>query len=156
MSVNIGLLAQQEVTWLLERSAETAWAQLTPPQQQVASREVVTTNAQAMVTQALATPGAAAFVAREGAEPLGYLLAVVVPDELTGWPTGLFLDVWVDPRYRGQALAARLSAAGEQHLRTLGINTVRRVVASHNEASLRHSYKDGCRVERLVLTKDIG
>lgn len=154
--MEVGPLAEHEVTWLLERSTETGWAQLTPAQQQSVAREVVTANAQAMLTQALGTPGAAAFVLREGNEPLGYVVVVVVPDELTGQPTGLLLDVWVDPRYRGRGLAVQLSAAAEGHLRARGIKTARRLIAAHNEASLRHSFKDGCRIERVIVSKELG
>ena len=151
--VEIGLLAPHEQGWLLERSVETGWSQLSPEQQGTVPQDVVLANARGMVTHALSMPGSAALVARVSGRPVGYIVVVVVPEDLTARLSGLFLDIWVDPDYRGQGLASRLTMAGEEHCRSLGLTRVHRVVAAHNTASLEHARKDGCEVERYLLVK---
>lgn len=151
--MEIGPLTAPEWPWLLARSAATGWAQLTPLQQGAATPAGIAARAEQMLSQALAQPGGAAVVAREQGIPAGYLVAAGVPDELTGVPTGLFLDIWMEPQWRGKGVSSLLTAAGEAHCRALGLRLVRRIVAAHNAPSLRHAAADGCQVERLVLVK---
>jgi len=77
----------------------------------------------------------------------------LVPDELTGVPTGLFYDIYVEPAHRGTGVSLRLTAAGEAHCRAHGVRVIRRYIAPANTPSLRHALRDGCRVERLALVK---
>lgn len=149
----IGPMQPHEWTWLVSRSLVTGWAQLNPLQQASASAMDVSHRIQAMLTRAVTAPGATALVAREDGSPVGYLIVTVVPDELTGQPSGLFVDIFVEPQWRRTGLAGQLTAAGEEHLRDLGIREVRRWIAYQNPASLRHAQKDGCEVEKVMMLK---
>lgn len=148
-------MTAHEWPWILGRSVATGWQQLTPEQQAATTPALLTGRVQAMLVQALSTPGATVLVAREQGEPIGYLVVAMVPDELTGKATGLFLDIWVEPHYRGRGVAGQLTAAGEAYLRAQGLRLVRRVIAAHNLPSLRHALRDGCRIERHVLVKPL-
>lgn len=108
-----------------------------------------------MLQQALSIPGSVVLVARVQGSPVGYIVITVAPDELTGAPAGLFLDVWVEPHGRGRRICSQLTAAAEAHCRSLGLTVARRVIAAHNMASLRHAEGDGCQVERVVLVKTL-
>jgi len=150
---DIGPMQPHEWTWLLSRSVTTGWAQLTPTQQAAASAVDVAHRVQLMLTRALTAPGATALVAREQGVPVGYIVVSVVPDELTGQASGLFVDIYVEPERRRTGLASQLTAAGEEHLRQLGIREARRWIATQNPASFRHAQKDGCEVEKVMLLK---
>jgi GNAT superfamily N-acetyltransferase len=141
--------------WLLARSGETGWAQLTPAQQAETNLEAFRGQVQTMLTQALSVPGSSAQVAREEGTPVGYLVVSVVPDELTQVPVGLFVDIYVEPAWRGKGVSSFLTAAGEGYLRAMGLRQVKRWVAAHNQASLKHALKDGCQVERFQLVKKL-
>lgn len=151
--LEIGPITQQEWPWLWERSMATGWHQLPPEQQAAANPAQVAHQVQQMLGMALSAPGAGVLMARAAGDPVGYLVVTVAPDELTGLPTGLFLDIWVEPAWRGRGISSRLTAAGEEHCRRLGLRLVRRAVAAHNQASLRHALSDGCVVERYILIK---
>lgn len=146
-------MAPQEWPWLLSHAVATGIAQVPPALQPTAAPEAITHQVQSMLLQALSRPGAVALVARTGQEPAGYILVTVTPDDLTGQPMGLFLDIWVEPRWRGTGLSSRLTGEGEAHLRRLGVKAVRRAISSHNAASLRHALSDGCHIDRLSLLK---
>lgn len=153
MAVEIGVLQPQEWPWLLAHSTETGWAQLTPVQRTETTPQAFTAIVQGMLTQALAAPGSTALVAREQGVPAGYLVVGVLPDELTNAPVGLFVDIYVEPVWRGKRVSSALTAAGEEHCRKLGLRQVRRMVAAHNPQSLRHALADGCQVERYAFVK---
>jgi GNAT superfamily N-acetyltransferase len=121
--------------------------------QQTSSPQIVATAAQEMLIDHLRQPGSIGLVARDGGCPVGYLLITVTMDELTRTPMGLFLDIWVDPAWRGRGVASALTAAGEHHCRALGLRFVRRWIAAQNQNSLHHAMKDGCQVELLSLIK---
>lgn len=146
-------MAPHEWSWVQARSLDTGWAQLSPPLRETASRDATAAQIQRMLRMVMAAPGATVLVAREGAVPVGYIIVAVVPDELTGGPVGLFVDIYVEPGWRGKGVSTRLTAAGEDHCRALGLKAVRRVISAHNEASFRHAKGDGCEVERLTLIK---
>ena len=144
-----------EWPWVLARSRETGWAQMLPSQQAQTSPDVFAGLVHEMLSQAMGAPGGTILVAREGGVPAGYLAIGVVPDELTRAPTGLFIDIYVAPAWRGRGVSSMLTAAGEGHCRALGLGHVRRMVAAHNAQSLRHALADGCLVERLMLIKQL-
>lgn len=153
--MDIGPLKHAERPWILARSAETGWEQLTAGQQAETTRDQVAKKVRAMLQHALQLPGSTVLVARDAGEPVGYMVVTVAPDELTGKRYGLFLDIWVEPQWRGRGLSSRLTAAGEAHCRARGLTRVRRIIAAHNEKSLRHALGDGCRMERYILEKDL-
>ena len=151
--LEIAPMNQQEWPWLLGRSVETGWEQISPVLRPGASREATATQIQRMLRMALSAPGTAALVARSGGAPVGYIVVAVTPDELTGASVGLFLDIFVEPAWRGKGVSSRLTAAGEEHCRALGLTAVRRFISAHNAASLRHARGDGCELERYALLK---
>lgn len=153
--MEIGLLTPQETPWLMDRSVATGWAQLVPQQQAQTTPAVVAAQVQGMLQHSLSQPGSAVLVARENGMPVGYLVVTVVPDELTRMPTGLFIDIWVEPAWRGKGISSQLTAAGESHLKRLGVKAVRRMIAAHNAPSLRHARADGCQLERYMLIKPL-
>ena len=151
--VEVGRLAPGEWPWLVARSTETARAHVDPCLRGAVSQEVVAARVQQNLRGLLGQPPNVALVARADGRPLGYLVVAFAPDELTGVPTGLFYDIFVEPSHRGTGISSRLTAAGEAHCRTLGVRLIRRWVAPENQPSLRHALRDGCRVERLSLVK---
>jgi GNAT superfamily N-acetyltransferase len=132
---------------------ETGWAQVSPLLRETASREATAALVQQMLHMALSSPGSAALVARDGGVPVGYIIVAAVPDELTGMAVGLFVDIYVEPQWRGRGVSSKLTAAGDEHCRSLGLKAVRRHIAAHNEASLGHARADGCEIERIALIK---
>jgi ribosomal protein S18 acetylase RimI-like enzyme len=154
-TVELTPLTPQELPWILERSLATAWAHLPPVRQQNSSPQTVAAATHSMLIDSLRQPGSIGLVARDGPNRVGYILITVMPDELTRRPVGLFLDIWVDPAWRGSGLASALTAAGEQHCRSQGLPLVRRWIAAHNQNSLRHAIKDGCQLELHSLIKPL-
>lgn len=144
-----------EWPWVLARSRETGWAQMLPAQQAQISPEAFAELVHEMLTQTVSAPGGSVLIAREDGLPLGYLVIGVVPDELSRAATGLFIDIYVEPAWRGRRVSSMLTAAGEAHCRALGLSQVRRVVAAHNTRSLRHAMADGCQVDRFMLIKQL-
>jgi ribosomal protein S18 acetylase RimI-like enzyme len=153
--VVIGVMTAPEWPWVLGRSRETGWAQMLPAQRAQTSPEAFAGLVQAMLGQTLSAPGGSVLVAREDGLPVGYLVIGVVPDELSLAATGLFMDIYIEPAWRGRQVSSMLTAAGEAHCRGLGLSHVRRVVAAHNTQSLRHAMADGCQVERFMLIKQL-
>lgn len=153
MTVEIGALAPQEWQWLVARSIATGWEQLVAQQREQVTPEGFAERVRAMLGRAIAQPGGGALVAREQGTPIGYLVAGVGEDELTGARFGIFGDIFVEPAWRGRGVSSQLTAAGEARLRSLGLQLVRRTVAAQNGPSLRHALADGCQVERYVLIK---
>lgn len=151
--VEIGGLLPGDWPWLLSRSAATAWAHVAEALRPGTSPQRVGAQAAQVLRMLLAQPPNAALVVRDRGSPVGYIVVAIVPDELTGAPTGLYYDIFVEPAYRGTGVSSRLTAAGEAYCRALGVRVIRRVVAPGNEASLRHALKDGCQVERISLIK---
>lgn len=146
-------MSPQEWPWVLARSTETGWAQLPPPLQADGGPQGVVQNVAQMLAQLLQMPGGQVLVAREGGRPVGYLVVGVVPDEITGQPTGLYCDIYVESPWRGRGVSSLLTGAGDAYCRQLGLRHVRRWVAAHNQSSLRHALADGCQVERVGLIK---
>ncbi len=155
MAVEVGLLTPAEWPWLAARSAATAWAHVDPALRAWVSPRAVAARAEQNLRALLASRGGAALVARTGGAAVGYLVVALVPDELTGLPVGLFYDIFVEPAHRGTGVSHRLTAAGEAHCRAHGARLVRRYVDPANAASLRHALREGCRVDRLSLAKEL-
>jgi ribosomal protein S18 acetylase RimI-like enzyme len=153
--VEIGVMTAPEWPWVLGRSRETGWAQMLPSQQAQISPEAFAGLVYEMLAQALSSPGGTVLVARAAELPVGYLVIGVVPDELSHAPTGLFMDIYVEPAWRGRQVSSLLTAAGDGHCRGQGLSHVRRVIAAHNTQSLRHAMADGCRVERFMMIKQL-
>jgi len=153
VAVEVGVMTPLEWPWLAARSAATAWAHVEPALRAWTTPAAVAARAEQNLRALLAQPGSAALVARADGVAVGYLVVALVPDELTGLPTGLFYDIYVEPSYRGTGVSDRLTAAGEAHCRAHGARVVRRFVDPANTPSLRHALRDGCRVERLALVK---
>lgn len=151
--MEIGWMMPADWPWLLARATETGLAQVPPALRPATLPEVVAWQVQTMLHQTLSQPGTAVLVAREGQQPVGYLVVTVVPDDLTAQPVGFFYDIWVDPAKRGSGLSSQLTAAGEAHLKSLGLHLVRRAISAHNTASLRHAMADGCHIDRVSLLK---
>lgn|GEM_PF-2093690 len=153
MAVEVGLLLPGEWAWLAARSAETALAHVEPALWAWTTPRAVAARVEQNLRALLSQPGSAALVARADGAAVGYLVVALVPDELTGVPTGLFYDIYVEPAHRGTGVSLRLTAAGEAHCRAHGVRVIRRYIAPANTPSLRHALRDGCRVERLALVK---
>lgn len=151
--MEIGPLTALEWPWLLERATVTGWEQLSPAQQAHATPAQVAAHVQQMLRHALGQPGSLVLVARAQGAPVGYIAVAVMPDELTGLPAGLVLDLWVEPPWRGRGISYQLTAAGEAHCRALGLRSLRRAISVHNVRSLRQALRDGCQVERCLVTK---
>lgn len=151
--VEIGGITPQEWPWMLARTGATAWAQLSPVLQQSSAPERVASTAQQSLLGVLSQPPNGVLVARVNGRPVGYLVVTFLPDELTGLPTALFYDIFVEPAYRGQGVSSRLTAAGEAYCRSLGVRLLRRYISATNEASLRHAVADGCQPERIGFVK---
>ncbi len=155
MAVQVGFMTPAEWPWVASRAAATAWAHVDPALKAWVSPQAVAARAQQSLRALLSRPGSAALVAREGGAAAGYLVVALVPDELTGLPTGLFYDIFVEPAHRGSGVSHLLTAAGEAHCRAHGARLVRRYVDPGNAPSLRHALRDGCRVDRLSLVKPL-
>lgn len=153
MAVEVGLLLPGEWAWLAARSATTALAHVEPTLWAWTTPQAVTARVEQNLRALLGQPGSAALVARADGAAVGYLVVALVPDELTGVPTGLFYDIYVEPAHRGTGVGRSLTAAGEAHCRAHGVRVVRRYIDPANTPSLRHALRDGCRVERLALVK---
>jgi GNAT superfamily N-acetyltransferase len=153
--MQIGPLTQAEWPWFLERTMATGWEQMPPAQKETASRQEVANNVREMTAQALSFPGTTVLVAREGGTCAGYLVVTLMPDEWTHEPTGHFYDIWVEPSWRGKGVSTLLTSAGEEYLRSLGCKRVRRFIAVHNAASLRHAQSDGAEPERICFVKQL-
>lgn len=151
--MEIGPLTAGEWPWFLSRSMTNGWEQMNPGLRDGASQQEVMANIREMVTQAVQQPGSSVLVARDAGQPVGYLVLTVIPDEWTHKPTGLFYDIWVEPPWRGRGIASQLTRAGEGYFRAMGLNLVRRFIAVHNAASLRHAQSDGSELERVCLIK---
>ncbi|HEY8346464.1 MAG TPA: GNAT family N-acetyltransferase [Symbiobacteriaceae bacterium] len=151
--MEIGLMTPREWPWVLARAVKTGVAQVPPALRSATRPERVAHQIETLLPQVLSQPGSAALVAREGQQPVGYIVVTVIPDDLTGQPLGLFWDIWVEPPWRGTGVSSRLTAAGEAHLKALGLKAVRRAISSHNTASLRHALSDGCHIDRISLLK---
>jgi GNAT superfamily N-acetyltransferase len=153
--MEIGKMTPPEWPWIVARSAATGWEHVLPALRPQVTPEMVAANVRQALWGLLSQPGNVALVARESGRPVGYLLVAFMPDEVAGVPTALFWDIWVEPEWRGKGVSSRLTAAGEEQCRAVGVHVIRRVVATHNAASLRHAEGDGSQPERIVFVKVI-
>lgn len=139
---------------LLERSLQTASAQLMEREAVRASQSQLATQVQRMFAQTIQTQGGTCLVAADGPSVGGYVLLMPAPNVFTGAQEGVVMDLWVDPALRGHGLASLLLQAAERWAESIGATGLAAQVAVHNPSSLRALTKAGYRVERYVLGKE--
>lgn len=139
---------------LMERSLQTAGAQLMERESLRANQSQLATQIQRMFVQTLSAQSGTCLVATDGASLGGYVLLLPAPNPFTGAQEGVVMDLWVDPALRGHGLASLLLQAADQWAESIGATGMAAQVAVHNQASLRALTKAGYRVERYVVGKE--
>lgn len=142
-----------EINALMERSLQTARAQLMEREVVRAYPAQLASQVQQMFAQTLRTQGGTCLVATDGAQVGGYALLMPAPNAFTGAPEVVVMDIWVDPALRGHGMARMLLQAAEHWSESIGATGLAAQVAVHNQASLRAFLKQGYQVERYVLGK---
>lgn len=148
----------EELSWIVQRAAETAWAQLVARDLADASPDGVRAQTQRMYQLALSAPGGEILVADWPAGchepgPAAYALLMPQPNAFTGRGEVIVLDIYTDPRLRGRRVGATLLQHAEQFAWAAGCSTLVAQVALHNRSSLQLFQRFGYAPERLVLGK---
>lgn len=155
---------QEELSGILQRSMETAWAQLAPRDGPNANPSGVATMVQRMYQMALTTPGGTVLVVdwpgsgpgSTSAEGLAaYALLMPQANPFTGAGEVIVLDIYTDPRLRGQGVGRALLQSAGQYARSNGWGGLVAQVALSNQASMRMFLGDGFQAERVVLGKPV-
>lgn len=158
--LSVRAVRSEELPGIVQRAAETAWAQLAPRDGPNASPSGVATMVQRMYQMALSTPGGTVMVvdwpeasAAEG--PAAYALLMPQANPFTGAGEVIVLDIYTDPRLRGQGVGRMLLQSVAQYARSSGWGGLVAQVAVWNQASMRMFLGDGFQAERVVLGKPV-
>lgn len=142
-----------EISPLMERSLQTASAQLMEREAARASPAQLASQIQQMFAQTLHTPGGTCLVATDGSTIGGYTLLMPAPNAFTGALEGVVMDIWIEPALRRQSMAQMLLQAAEGWSESIGATGLIAQVAIQNQASLQTFRKAGYQIERYVLGK---
>lgn len=134
-------------------AAQTARIHLTPAELAGVTEAETARRAVEMINRGLSAPGGICLVGELEGRPVAYELLMLHEDDLTGLPTAMKVDGWVDPAYRQRGINQLMHEAGERYARQMGIHRMVCVVAAHNAASIATTDRSGFLTERLVRAK---
>lgn len=146
---------QADLAWVLQAAGRSGWEQTVPRERPAAQWAAVAQRVDGLVRGALAQPGAQLLMAEAGGVPVGYAIACLQPNPLTGQTEGMVVDVYVEPDRRGQGAARALLAALERHLHDQGARTLAVAASLHGAPALRLVTGLGYWPERVLMVKPL-
>lgn len=144
---------QADLAWLLPAAARSALEQTVPRERLATWAETLAPRVEGLLRAALVQPGALLLVAAAAGVPVGYALACLQPNPLTGQAEGILVDLFVEPPWRRRGVARQLLAALEAGTRVRGARALALPASLYAGPALRLATGLGYWPERVLLVK---